>query len=70
MAAAEKAVSTWVRVAANMSLGAYDLHVALGDLPEPEWPDFSFSEILRIAFRERYVDNMDHPLPRSLRGEA
>lgn len=70
MAAAEKALSAWVRVASNMPLGAYDLHEALGALPEPEWPDFSFSEILRIAFRERYVDNMDHPLPRSLRGEA
>jgi hypothetical protein len=68
--AAEKAMTSWVRVRANMSLGAYDLHEAKGELSEPEWPEFSFPEILRTAFRDRYVDSIDHPLLKRLRGEA
>jgi len=51
-----------------MSLGAYEIFEASGDLPEPVWPDFSFQEILRIAFRERIVDRPDHPLVQRLRG--
>src|SRR5438552_9284226 len=64
--AAEKAVDQWVRVTANMSLGAYDILEARGDLPEPVWPDFSFEEILKVAFRDHYVDGIDHPLLQKL----
>ena len=49
-------MKSWVRVTANMSLGAYEIFEASGDLPEPVWPDFSFQEILKIAFRDRIVD--------------
>ena len=66
--AAEKASNSWVRIKANMSLGAYDLVEAIADLPEPEWPDVSFQEVLRIGFRERFVDHPDHPLISRLRG--
>jgi hypothetical protein len=66
--AAERAVNKWVRVPANMSLRAYDIFEAIGDLPEPVWPDFSFQEILKIAFRERLVDRPDHPLVQRLQG--
>lgn len=68
--AAQKSMTDWVRVMSNMSLGAYELFVARGDLEEPEWPQESFSEILRVAFRERYIDNLDHALLKRLRGEA
>ena len=66
--AAERAMKKWVRVTASMSLGAYEIFEASGDLPEPLWPDFSFQEILRIAFRERIVDRADHPLVQRLQG--
>jgi hypothetical protein len=69
-AAAETANTAWVRITANMSLGAYELVEAKGDLPEPEWPENSFGEILRIAFKERFIDSLDHPLIRRLQGEA
>jgi hypothetical protein len=29
---------------------------------EPTWPDVSFPEILRIAFEDRLVDSIDHPM--------
>jgi hypothetical protein len=66
--AAERAMKKWVRVTASMSLGAYEIFEASGDLPEPAWPDFSFQEILKIAFRERIVDRVDHPLVLRLQG--
>jgi hypothetical protein len=66
--AAELAMRRWVRVTANMSLGAYEIFEATGDLPEPVWPELSFPEILKIAFRDRIVDNADHPVVQRLRG--
>jgi hypothetical protein len=65
---AERAIKKWVRVTASMSLGAYEIFQASGDLPEPVWPDIPFEEILKIAFRERLVDRPDHPLVQRLRG--
>lgn len=66
--AAERAMKKWVRVTASMSLSAYEIFEASGDLPEPAWPDFSFQEILKIAFHERIVDRPDHPLLQRLQG--
>jgi hypothetical protein len=60
--------SRWVRVSANMSLGAYEPFVAQGDIPQPEWPEISFGEIVRIAFKERFVKDLNHPAVRRLRG--
>jgi hypothetical protein len=69
--AAERAMTCWVRVTANMSLGAYELFEATGNLPEPKWPEeHSFREILQIAFRGRVVDSPDHPLVLKLQGQT
>lgn len=68
--AAEMAMKRWSRLKANMPLGAYDLFEATGDLPEPEWPDLSFQEILKIGFRNHYVDQIDHPLIKRLLGQV
>jgi hypothetical protein len=68
--AAERAMSHWVRVTANMSLGAYEIAEATGTLGEPEWPELSLDAILQVAFRGRVVDRPDHSLVRRLRGET
>jgi hypothetical protein len=68
--AAERAMKKWVRIKANMSLGAYDVFEATGDLNDPEWPDLSLEKILEIAFRNHIVENLDHPLVKRLSGEA
>jgi hypothetical protein len=67
--AAEQAMD-WVRVSANMQLGAYEVAIATANLPEPAWPELPFPEILKIAFRDRIIDNIDHPVVRRLRGAA
>jgi hypothetical protein len=66
---AELAMKKWVRVQANKNLGAYEMAEAAGSIPDPTYPDVSFRELLRIAFRDRFVDRLDHPVVRRLRGE-
>jgi hypothetical protein len=68
--AADLAAKGWVRVAANMSLGAYDVFQASGQLPEPDWPDVPFRELLRVAFKDRFISDLTHPVLRRLRGEV
>jgi hypothetical protein len=68
--AAEIAMNRWSRLKSNMSLGAYELFEATGDLSDPEWPELAFPEILKLAFRNYYVDRTDHPLIKRLRGEV
>jgi hypothetical protein len=70
IAAANLAMSRWVRVVANMGLGAYEVFSAEGALDEPEWPDLAFKELLTIAFKHRFIDSLDHDVLRRLRGEA
>jgi hypothetical protein len=66
--AAELAMSRWVRVKANMALGAYEIFEAQGVIPDPTWPDVSFEELLRIGFRGTLVNSFDHPLIKRLHG--
>jgi hypothetical protein len=68
MDAADMAMRRWVRVKANMSLGAYEI-VEAATKAEPEWPAVTFQELLRIAFRDRLVDRLDHAVIKRLRGE-
>jgi hypothetical protein len=67
--AAQMAMKGWVRMAANMNLGAYEVFQATADLPEPEWPEISLQMLLSIAFKDRFIQNLDHPVVRRLRGE-
>lgn len=67
--AAQHAMKGWVRVKADMGLGAYVIYEAAGSIPEPEWPDLSFDEILRLAFKDKIVRSLEHPVVKRLRGE-
>jgi hypothetical protein len=67
---AERATRTWIRIVPNMNLGAYELHEATGKIPEPEWSEHTFQDLLRIAFRERIIDSFDHAVLKRLRGEC
>ena len=61
--AALLAATKWIRISANMVLGAYDVCEAGVKLPDPEWPtDKTFNDILRIAFKDRLIETVDHPV--------
>jgi hypothetical protein len=60
----------WVRLVPNQAAGMYDTFTATASLPEPEWPELGMRELLKLAFGERYIDSIDHPVVRRLRGQA
>jgi len=64
------AKKSWIRVSSNRSAGMYETFEATGNHEEPDWPDITFSEILKIAFKNQYIDNWDHPALLKLRGES
>ncbi|MGO9119711.1 MAG: hypothetical protein ACLQPD_19125 [Desulfomonilaceae bacterium] len=68
--AAQLAKRNWIRVRANMQLGAYEVLTAGGTLPEPEWPqDTNFNELVKVAFKGRIITEWEHPVLKRLRGE-
>ena len=67
--AADRASESWVRLSANRRVGAYDIAVA-SISEDPRWPDKPFNDVLRIAFKGKVIDSLDHPVLRRLRGEV
>lgn len=67
---AMKAAKThWTKMTAGR--GAYRVFRAENtDLPEPQWPDRSFLELLHVAFKETIVADQNHPIVKRLRGRV
>ena len=53
-----------------MSLGAYEVFTGSSRIADPVWPDITFQEIIKIAFRDKLISDWDHPVLKRLRGEA
>jgi hypothetical protein len=69
--AAERAQTNWVRVKANKHLGAYEIYEAADNLSEPEWPaDLDYYSLIRIAFKDALITNLDHAVVKRLRGRV
>jgi hypothetical protein len=66
--AASHATKEWVRVSANQNLGGYEIRIAAGQMSAPEWPEYAFRDLLRVAFQNRVIDRPDHEVIRQLRG--
>jgi hypothetical protein len=60
----------WVRLKANISLGAYEITLAGSVMAEPVWPELSYQELVRIAYRERMITTLDHAVVKRLRGQT
>lgn len=68
--AAEMAMPSWVRVKANMNLGAYDIFRAETAISDPVWPEEGFWDLIKVAFRDHLITTLDHPVIMRLRGLA
>jgi hypothetical protein len=69
--AANKATTHWVRVKANMMLGANEHHIAESEIPDPDWREVApFQVLLSDAYRTRIIRDLDHPVLKKLRGLA
>jgi hypothetical protein len=67
---AKAAETTWCRMVADMANGIYTHYEPTAELPDPNWPELSFKEIVKLAFRGRMIDSLDHPVLQELRGGA
>jgi hypothetical protein len=67
--AVREASESWVRVIPDKSSNGYLLESPLVEPPDPVWPPLSFQEILETAFGARFIDSLDHPLIKRLRGD-
>ena len=68
--ACELAKAKWIRIAANMSAGAYDVFEAQAELMPPEWPEYGLDQMIEVAFRGKIVESLEHPVVRSLLGRV
>ena len=70
MELAKAATTNWVRRVSDQTASMYIAFTAVGDLPDPEWPeDLTMQEYLKLAFKDRLIDDVNHPCLRKLRGE-
>ncbi|MDA3971254.1 MAG: hypothetical protein PF442_07875 [Desulfobulbaceae bacterium] len=67
--AAELATTEWVNMRADTGAGMYRLMHPTAKLPEPNWPDKSFTEIVKMAFEGRIISSESHCLVRRLLGQ-
>ena len=65
--AMEAAKKSWIKMTAGP--GFYRVFRAeTTNLPEPQWPEKTFVELLSVAFRETLIADAAHPIVRRLRG--
>lgn len=68
--AAELATSEkWLRLVANMAIGGYECIEATGSWVKPQWPEENFERLLQIGFHDRFINSLEHPVLRQLRGD-
>ncbi len=66
---AELAKANWIRIFADAGQKQYRVMKALSDIDGPKFPGKPMNELLEIAFKNRVIDNDDHPICRKLRGD-
>lgn len=67
--AAEVAQSTWIRISWFKPNNNYVVVRARGNVPEPAWPEADLQKLLSVAFKDRFIDSLDHPVAKRLLGE-
>jgi hypothetical protein len=68
---AQAAETTWCRMVADTTNGHYTHFEPAAELPEPKWVEgLDFHQILKIAFRDKFIDSADHAILRALRGAS
>ncbi len=65
----EIAEKSWIRVLSNKNHNCYEAMIAKSFLEEPVWPEEPLEELVNDAFKDHYIDYLDHPVLKKLRGE-
>jgi hypothetical protein len=67
-AAYHQAKTQWVKMVGDRKDGHYKIYIAEGELPAPRFPDKPFPELLALAFNNRKIDSVAHPIIKAMRG--
>ena len=67
--AAKSAETRWTKLFWDQSQRRHRIKVSDHLADEPTWPELSFSELLQLAFKDRAITSLDHPVLMRLRGE-
>ena len=59
----------WIRLRSSRALGVYEVLTPRSLVEKAEWPEVAFAGLLRVAFKDRFIRSLDHPVLRQLRGE-
>ena len=52
-----------------MAEGGYSIYRATGAIPDPQWPEKTFQELLQLAFKDgKLIDSEGHPIVQQLNG--
>jgi hypothetical protein len=62
------AMKKWIRLRPDLELGAYEVIYAEHLAADPVWPEMDMAQLLRIAFKGKYIDHYDHVVLQQLRG--
>ena len=68
--AAKAAETKWTKMSWDMGQRRHRIRVSDHLTDEPTWPTCEFPELLRLAFGERTIASLEHPVLKRLRGEA
>jgi hypothetical protein len=67
----EQYSAQWIRVLPNQTDRCYDvLQSPSSELTPPKWPEGGFEQLFSLAFKNRVIDHIDHPVLKTFRGES
>ncbi len=69
MVAAKEAQRKWTRRQWVPENRAHRVLVAKGLTEEPVWPEIAFQELIKKAFKDKFIRDLDHPVLKNLRGD-
>lgn len=68
--AVRQAKVSWTRFFWDDKQRRHRIKTTEADWEEPSWPDLDLAELLKLAFKDRFIQEADHPVLRKLRGEV
>jgi hypothetical protein len=69
LTAAKVAETQWVRRYWVPEIQSHKILAAQNLVDDPVWPEIGFKELLKIAFKDRFIKDLNHPVLKKLRGE-
>jgi hypothetical protein len=66
MLAMDEALTDWISLETDHALGEYKRHHGPRDWEDPEWSDQTLEDVVNLAFRDRIIDSLEHPVAKRL----